>query len=378
MIICVKHIDKFDSSCSVCLAGQGIFIQTGQPSPGNTVRSHRCDHLSEDEIPGSRRVALNLTHTKRWYDCGKGHGPQCLCMGKCGPKCLDFTVENANNQPENNQPEKNREIEKYQPKVKHEETEILTANIPYKRHLAFHIYPSSGKSVWRRAVDQLKLRWHLFDGIKAIAVVQGEGLDDITEVQAAFTGMDADVFALENNPELREVASWQLLWNRILPNVGENDYAFYGHAKGVSRHVDTGCMTHQWASLLYSLNLDYWPEIHHLLQKHAIVGAFKKIGHGFGVHLGRWHFSGTFYWLKLSDFKLRYQESKPPNIWFGTESWPGTAYEPSEAGSIFGEGRVSELNLYSSGYWRGVLLPRYYEWLKQRRNQQQHQQHEMI
>lgn len=199
-----------------------------------------------------------------------------------------------------------------------------------------------------------------------MAVCQEGHLEPFEKVKDAFYGLDADVFPFDNDGGLREVKSWEPLWNRVLDNAGENDVAFYGHAKGVTRENSPGCMTHRWASLLYHLNLDFYPQVEKLLERNPIAGSFKKVGYGFGTHQGRFHFSGTFYWVRLNDFRRRYSHSKPPLVWFGTECWPGMAYDPGEAGCLFGENVQSKLDLYGPGYWAGTVYPEMREWILKR------------
>lgn len=308
--------------------------------PRTNSKTPVCLHLG-DELPALKAVSLGLVPRKIYRECERGHGPQCRCDGKCGPVCVDY-------EPDTPEPE--------------------SKNVPpRRRHLAFHIYPAKSSTVWRRAVEQLRLRWHLFDGVKAVAVCTVGDVDTFATVAGAFSGLGADVFPVEDHsgPKgLREVASWEPLWERILADANEDDVAFYAHAKGVSRRVNPGCMTHRWASLLYHLNLDYWPDVERLLKRVPIVGAFKKTGYGFGRAGGRFHYSGTFYWVRLDDFRRRYSASKPPRVWTGAESWPGIAYDVGEAGCVWGENVQSKLDLYSPKYWKSTVIPEWSEWLR--------------
>lgn len=299
-----------------------------------------CVHLGE-EFPALWNSLANVSTAKRYFECEKGHGPQCRCDGKCGPACVDYEPELV-------------------------ELEIKRSSVSRRRHLAFHIYPAVGNTVWRRSIEQIRQRWHLFDGYKAVAVCTADHLLPFATVADAFMGMGADVFQVENDGGLREVKTWQPLWDRVLANASDSDVAFYAHAKGVTRENSPGCMTHRWASLLFHLNLDFWPNVEKMLTRTPIVGAFKKTGYGFGRHQGRFHYSGTFYWLRIDDFRQRYNASKPPQVWFGTECWPGMAYDVGEAGCVWGENVQSKLNLYAPSYWRDVVYPGMAEWILQR------------
>jgi hypothetical protein len=126
-------------------------------------------------------------------------------------------------------------------------------------------------------------------------------------------------------------------------------------------------MTHRWASLLYTLNLDYIPEIENALKTYPIVGCFKKVGYGFGRSHGRWHYSGTFFWIRVKDFRRRYTAVAPPVVWYGVEAWPGMAYDAGEAASFYRETVVSKTNLYCPDRWKVDFLPEYATWLTQRK-----------
>ncbi len=300
-----------------------------------------CSHLG-DELSPAWNASANVSTAKRYFECGKGHGPQCRCDGKCGPVCPDYEPEMV-------------ELEIKRPVIP-----------PRRRHLAFHIYPAKGNTVWRRSVEQLRLRWHLFDGIRAVAVCQADHLSPFADVADAFAGLGADVFPVENDGGLREVKTWQPLWDRVLTDANQDDVAFYGHAKGVTRENSPGCMTHRWASLLYHLNLDFYSAVEDQLKRTPIVGAFKKTGYGFNRNEGRFHYSGTFYWVRLDDFRRRYSASKPPLVWYGTECWPGMAYDVAEAACVFGENVQSKLDLYGPGYWQTTVYPGMREWILKR------------
>lgn len=296
----------------------------------------KCKNFG-DELTGLEIEKRGLTHLRIWHECDAGHGAQCGCDLTliCGVDCPDYMVED----------------------------DIEYKQAPSRRHLAFHIYPAKGNTVWRRAIDQLKNRWSLFNGYKAIAVMQEDHLESFDKVKDYCKGLDADVFPLQNDGGLREVKSWGPLWEKILSNANDQDFTFYGHAKGGTRENSPECMTHRWASLLYSLNLDYWPEIEKLLSKYPIVGAFKKNGYGFQRNEGRFHYSGTFYWLRVKDFKEINGKFSPPMVWYGTECWPGMVFDVSQGGCIFGESCQSKLELYSPEYWKTTVQPEMTKWL---------------
>lgn len=233
-----------------------------------------------------------------------------------------------------------------------------------KRHLLCHIMPVSGNGVWQLAADNLKLRWPLFTGRKIFAISTSDSGMDSTERIRRYLPDDAELIEVPNNPAIREVASWDRLWSEVLGGAGDSDCVMYCHAKGVTRPVDPGNSCHWWSSLLWSLMMDHWPLVEDKLSRRPIVGPFKKVGNGFGDNGGSWHYSGSFFWCRVGDFRSRWPRVPIIHEWWGTESWPGLAYRPEEAAHIFMSGFVPGLDLYSPAFWRDTLRPAYSEWLK--------------
>jgi hypothetical protein len=289
------------------------------------------------ELTGPERDRHGLGHGRRWSLClatAKPLGPHvCPCAG-CGPGCRGYDDGTPKPVP-----------------------------APPRRHCLMHCYPVAGNGVWQRAVAQLAARRGLFDGRVVIAVATGAKLDPPAEI--ARLAPWADVIPVPNDPGLREVATWGPLWDRLAPHLGAADAVLYCHSKGATRSVDPGNSCHWWGSLMWSLCLDRWPLVARLLADHPIAGPFMKVGYGFGFGFGRFHYSGTFFWVRAADFLSRRRQTTPPRQWWGVEAWPGLAYDVGEAGCLFHRGKVPGLDLYSPGYWSRVLLPEYATWLQQ-------------
>lgn len=308
-----------------------------RPRP-TTVRSPPCLHEGR-ELTGSERERAGLKHSQRWLLCEHPEQPlgavTCPCRG-CGPRCPGYAVE----------------------------SEVEPDPGCARRHLVYHLLPVAGNGAWQRGVDQLRGRWPLFTGTKTVAIMTGQcshPLDTSAAVREQLPP-DCSVIELPNDPNLREVVSWIPLWQRVLAAAAPQDAILYAHTKGVTRKVDPGNSCQWWASLLYSLMLDHWPSIARQLGRHPITGAFKKVGHGFAGSRSAWHYSGSFFWARASDFQRR-PWRKIDRKWWGNESWPGTAYTAPEAGCLFHEGRVPSLNLYDPRYWPLVRME-FERWLK--------------
>lgn len=232
-----------------------------------------------------------------------------------------------------------------------------------RRHLAYHLCPVRDR--WQRGVERLWRSRDLFNGTMVFAIAVGgkaRGLD-LDQPAKVRRHLPPGAVAIEvpHNPRIAEVASWEPLWERILEHAGPDDAALYAHSKGVTRPGHEACRL--WTDTLYDLALDHWSEAERLLQRHPVVGSFKKHSReGFPEGCqSTWHYSGTFYWLRLSDFITRPWKSLR-HQWAATESWVGEAYHPADGGVLFAEGN-HRMDLYDIGHWTNVVLPQYRRWL---------------
>lgn len=218
------------------------------------------------------------------------------------------------------------------------------------RHLLYHAYPlASAAPVWKAGLSRLRDRWDVFTGRKLVAVMTGPDLAPPSEVAAELPA-DAELLPLPNDPRLREVVSWMPLWDAVLATAADADAVLYAHAKGVTR-PDGVCR--RWAEAMYAAALDRTEAVWEQLKTRPIAGAFKKVGRAFPGSKSAWHYSGAFFWARAGDFKNR-PWRKAELQWWGTESWPGTAYSPEEAGCVFHEGGL-EMDLYSPEYWAAFV-----------------------
>jgi hypothetical protein len=279
---------------------------------------------------------------KRYFQCDAGKGVVCRC--NCGPKC-----------------------DRYEPEGDSVQLPVVakTDQPTAKLHLAMHVYPSIGNNSWRRCLDQVMCRRAQFTGRKVIATVTGDNLHPWEDVRD-YVGDFGEVVHVPNLRHLREVTTWEPLWDRVLEVADDRDRAFYCHAMGATHTVNPGTTKHAWTSLLFSLLLDYWLELETTLKHHPITGCFKKTGYGFDKEYGRWHYSGSFFVCRIGDFRTKRYPMKPPQWWGGTECWPGLAYDAGEAGCLFRETPVSKTNLYLMGQWKEIILPEVRQWINSR------------
>jgi len=113
--------------CRICWLKAGGRPGEGVLPPSPSVRP-RCVHLGVSVRPPVAPDAV-----REWFQCERGHGVVCPC-GAC-KTCPD-----------------------------HEPDEAACFAAAGARHLAYHLLPVAGNGAWRRAIDQLRLRWGVFAG----------------------------------------------------------------------------------------------------------------------------------------------------------------------------------------------------------------------
>src|SRR6185437_13066542 len=311
---CQESHGDYHEGCRLCwlnLHEQGyrdFWERSIAPSRFNPIALPiHCIHLGSRVHP-----PLAPDVVRDWRQCEKGHGVICSCM-QCRT-CVDFEPDHA----------------EYFGSVK-------------RRHLLYHLLPVAGNGVWQRGIDQLRLRWDLFTGRRIVAIMTGPPIKtqgsnprlaelDSPSVVRSYLPSNCEVIEVQNDPSRWEAASWPHLWSHILHDSDAEDAVLYCHAKGVTRPAiiahEFGGTAQNWANLLYTLNLDYWPLVEAQLRRHPIVGAFRKGGHFFqaagltsaGMAASAWHYSGNFWWVRAGDFRHRWPKVAMPADRWGAEA----------------------------------------------------------
>lgn len=219
------------------------------------------------------------------------------------------------------------------------------------KHLLFHIWPrKTHAGTWQRNLDQLKLRWPLFTGKRIIAVVTSNDSHPFEAVQEYMHGYECEWVHAENNPALREVATFNALFGAVENLPG---YTFYAQAKGVTKPVNPGVSIHAWTTTMYEILLDYWPLVEQALKTHCTTGIFKKSLDGaFSGSRSTWHYSGSFCWFKNAELWRRNWRAIE-RVWFGIESYPSMIFDSKEAACLFYES-TKQFDLYRLHNWQRV------------------------
>jgi hypothetical protein len=219
------------------------------------------------------------------------------------------------------------------------------------RHLLYHIWPrKTHAGTWQRNLDQLKLRWPLFTGKRIIAVATSGDSHPFEAVQEYMHGYECEWIQVQNDPTLREVATFDELFGSVENLPG---YTFYGQAKGVTKPVNPGVSIHAWTTTMYEILLDYWPLVEEALKTYCTAGIFKKAVDGaFSGSRSTWHYSGSFCWFKNAELWRRNWRAIE-QVWFGIESYPSMIFSREEAACLFYES-TKQFDLYRLHNWQRV------------------------
>lgn len=218
------------------------------------------------------------------------------------------------------------------------------------RSLIYHVYPRLDSDVWEWNLSQLLQRIDLFNGRRVLAVAVDDKSHPIEAVAQYVAGHDIEIMPFRNDPGLREMVSMLRLLETVW-TTNDGEAVFYGHSKGVTRHLDTSNrgMSLRWAEMMYGLCLDNWDHVARHLHGRAAAGPFLKVGVGFRGSGSMWHFSGTFYWFRPSTLFAR-NWRKCDSEWFGAESYLSLHIRVEEAAALLITGAVPDMDFYNPAY----------------------------
>jgi hypothetical protein len=216
-------------------------------------------------------------------------------------------------------------------------------------HFICHVYPRRQYGTWRRAVQHFKARWHLFDGVKAVAIAQDSTTDHADTVREAFGDATVRYAVFANNARLREVQSFSWQLEQVIREPG---HTFACHCKGCTHPPESVCQW--WCDVMSTVLLDYPGLVDIALAEYPIVGSLKRY-EGLKVP---WHYAGTYYWFDNAIAQTRPWQKVDKHGW-GSESWPGRLFTRQESPCLFLDNCG---NPYDEAYWKHALIPAFEYW----------------
>lgn len=207
------------------------------------------------------------------------------------------------------------------------------------RHLIYHIWPKKG-SAWRWNVAELLKRIELFDGTITIGIVTSDDADLAEEVVEAFAGYRVDNWIIhKNDPRLGE----GITFLPMLESLPRDGITFYAHAKGVKH--DSPDAIKRWVSLMLWACLDRFDEARQALDRAPMAGAFiNPTSYGSQPNF-RWHYSGTFFWMRNDAVFIRPKWKKLDRRYGCVEVWPAQMFRQDEVACLFGA-KINGTSLY--------------------------------
>lgn len=233
------------------------------------------------------------------------------------------------------------------------------------KNLLYFVW-ANGSDMVNWNINQLKKRWHLFDGKKVIGVTYSKPTD-VDSVIRQFP-RDVTVLTAENNRKLGEMALFFDLLEQV-KTIDPNQVTFYAHAKGVKylTHPKLPAIK-QWAKEMYETLLDYpgWSVSN--LDKFAMSGTFmhESSMRAFRV-ASHWHFSGTFYWFRnIEVFSKTWNETMPG--YYGSEIWAGVMFDKSQVQTAIDSIRPRDFRALSNPKsWESSLGSKLKKWKHEHR-----------
>jgi len=207
-------------------------------------------------------------------------------------------------------------------------------------------------------IDQLRRRWHLFNGQKIIGINYDSQTITPDDLLSKFHshGMNWDHVIVRPNSGLGEVLTWVPTLEILQPESAcENEVVFSAHAKGVKYGKATPHIVRIWTEVMYAVNLDQWQRVQRSLEWFVATGAFRARGVRFAQCKYAWYFSGAFWWWRLADIG-RGPWREVGQIYPGREVWIGNQIRRDEADCLFMDHSRSP---YRPEFWKAIVSPRW-------------------
>jgi hypothetical protein len=227
------------------------------------------------------------------------------------------------------------------------------------RHLLFHLYPV-GEWKWHAA--QIRRRASLFNGRRVVAAALGPETASLGEVRDELDGLGVELVPVRNDPDLKEMAAYPELLETVKDFASPADCHLYAHSKGVVSQRSIGPGARRWAEAMWEALADHWPAVARSLQGHAAVGIFRRLWEGPIKTLARWHFSGSFRWVRNADL-FRRDWRRMDRTWLGSETHVGLVFGRGESDCLFGEFSTQDCGLYAEAEWERWAEPQRRAWL---------------
>lgn len=207
-------------------------------------------------------------------------------------------------------------------------------------HLGCHLWPlntaSGDESPWRWHVEEWNAIADTIKGRCIVGLVLGDEPISGTKSATYETVREAlsdrfEIITSQNTGE-GENTTFRML-QEALPN-GPDDILIYVHGKGVRPHTATLQSVRIWTEIMYqTVTWNHSEIISKMSQGYEVVGSIRTFGNFTHPLRNKWHFSGTFFAVRLKHVK-----GKPVKaVYGGVEGWPGEYFTTDKSWCVFGD-----------------------------------------
>ena len=218
------------------------------------------------------------------------------------------------------------------------------------RNLYFFLYPRYLKSTLYH-IEQLEKSADVFNGKKICCVaIDSETLQEQEQIRSRLEALFDTIIYIENDAAMRESAGFVESLEH-LATLDPEQMVCIAHGKGQQVHTASNDIVRQWNDAMYETVVRNWKNAADAMELgYPLAGAFKSIGN-FATTAHRWHYSGTFYWVRSQSFFGNKAWKQMCSQWFAAESYVGRHYADYEGFCLFGD-HIHGGSMYKPYTWQ--------------------------
>ena len=230
--------------------------------------------------------------------------------------------------------------------------DVVLVEIPkYQWTMMYHFYPKFEHPVMKIHQKYLQKCLQIFDKIVVSIAQERYGNRQDKDVFMKMIGASIDDPRIQfmyviNNRHRGEAVSFMNLVNSI-QHLDDHHFLFYAHSKGLTHHEHKRVHSiRQWIELMYTgclMNMESM-----IYATASSGGSFKKHCMINGIRNPRWHYSGSFFFLKSSLLYRKAMMMRYAYDYFISERCPGLLCPNAENCLTFFELKPGFDNLYDS------------------------------
>ena len=207
------------------------------------------------------------------------------------------------------------------------------------RNLIYHVYPAPG---WMDAIQEIATHRDVFNAKVHVAIAFNPDTDIETVSRQVESILKPDrIFLVENDPVIREVATFPSLLESIL-NASSTEATFYAHTKAITT-ADGVCGATKWRQAMTANLLGRSGDAMRHLSRYPFVGTHKMI---WPAHQGPpyptriktlhpWMHAGTFWWFRHDEVASRFKPELILRDRYGVEAFPAQMFPHDMAYSMW-------------------------------------------